>query len=130
MKNKWFDGSLVQGAYQYRLCLNEKDFHAELKRLKVPVHDWPPFLNSQRANATCHYLENNNNQLAIVCMDYAHAKKRHKVEVYGLLVHEAVHIWQECMDSIGEKEPSSEFEAYSIQRIAQDLIYSYMEQTK
>lgn len=44
-----------------------------------------------------------------------------QIEVYGLLLHEAVHVWQKVKKLMGEKEPSSEFEAYSIQAIAQDL---------
>lgn len=34
-----------------------------------------------------------------------------------------VHIWQEVRTMMNEKEPSIEFEAYSIQKIAQDLMY-------
>ncbi len=48
--------------------------------------------------------------------------ERNLIEVYGLLLHEAVHVWQKVKKLMGEKEPSSEFEAYSIQAIAQDLL--------
>ncbi|MEG2114568.1 MAG: hypothetical protein RRZ38_11845 [Hafnia sp.] len=41
----------------------------------------------------------------------------------GLIVHEAVHIWQEIKMMMNEASPSIEFEAYSIQRISQDLMY-------
>ncbi|MDC4442181.1 hypothetical protein OHV35_01985 [Acinetobacter baumannii] len=44
-----------------------------------------------------------------------------QIQVYGLLLHEAVHIWQIVKRRMGEREPSVEFEAYSIQAIAQDL---------
>lgn len=44
-------------------------------------------------------------------------------EKVALLVHESVHVWQEIRKRMGEKEPSLEFEAYSIQRIAEDLLY-------
>ena len=50
-----------------------------------------------------------------------------QIQVYGLLLHEAVHVWQKVKKLMGEKEPSSEFEAYSIQRIAQDLFFMYQE---
>ncbi|MGL2945419.1 hypothetical protein ACSVHN_16680 [Acinetobacter baumannii] len=44
-----------------------------------------------------------------------------QIQVYGLLLHEAVHIWQIVKRRMSEHEPSVEFEAYSIQAIAQDL---------
>lgn len=49
------------------------------------------------------------------------------IVIYGLLLHEAVHIWQRTKQLMGEREPSVEFEAYSIQRIAQDLFFMYQE---
>lgn len=49
------------------------------------------------------------------------------VEIHGLLLHEAVHIWQRIHQRMGEKDPSTEFEAYSIQSIAQDLFVMYEE---
>ncbi|OTT38761.1 hypothetical protein CAS79_11720 [Acinetobacter pittii] len=53
--------------------------------------------------------------------------ERKLIEIYGLLLHEAVHVWQKVKKLMGEKEPSSEFEAYSIQAIAQDLFKMYEE---
>jgi hypothetical protein len=48
-----------------------------------------------------------------------------QLQVYGLLLHEAVHVWQIVKRRMGEREPSLEFEAYSIQAIAQDLFEMY-----
>lgn len=48
-----------------------------------------------------------------------------KDEVYGILVHEAVHVWQHVKEYIGEENPSSEFECYSIQYISQQLWEAY-----
>lgn len=45
-----------------------------------------------------------------------------QIQVYGLLLHEAVHVWQFVKRRMGERDPSVEFEAYSIQAIAQDLL--------
>lgn len=53
--------------------------------------------------------------------------ERTLIEVHGLLLHEAVHIWQRIKKLMGEKKPSTEFEAYSIQRIAQDLFSMFRE---
>ncbi|MDC5398483.1 hypothetical protein NRA60_14105 [Acinetobacter baumannii] len=50
-----------------------------------------------------------------------------QIQVYGLLLHEAVHIWQIVKRRMGEREPSVEFEAYSIQAISQDLFEMYEE---
>ncbi|MDN8221785.1 hypothetical protein QZK02_06335 [Acinetobacter baumannii] len=47
------------------------------------------------------------------------------LQVYGLLLHEAVHVWQIVKRRMGEREPSVELEAYSIQAIAQDLFEMY-----
>lgn len=47
------------------------------------------------------------------------------LQIHGLLLHEAVHIWQEIKLKMGEDNPNSEFEAYSIQAIAQDLFEMY-----
>lgn len=46
-------------------------------------------------------------------------------QIHGLLLHEAVHIWQELKEKMGEESPSVEFEAYSIQALAQDLFELY-----
>lgn len=47
------------------------------------------------------------------------------IQVHGLLLHEAVHVWQKIRKLMGECEPSIEFEAYSVQRIAMDLFDAY-----
>jgi len=66
----------------------------------------------------------NEDSLAIVQIKDSN---RSLIETYGLLLHEAVHIWQRIRRLMGEYEPSKEFEAYSIQAIAQDLFAMYEE---
>jgi hypothetical protein len=43
----------------------------------------------------------------------------------GLLVHEGTHVWQHVLEDMGEKNPSSEFEAYSLQAICQGLMCAF-----
>lgn len=57
-------------------------------------------------------------------------KKRPIEQVYGLIVHEAVHVWQRIVEHIGEHKPSDEFMAYGIQTIAQELMFAYKEAKK
>ena len=52
---------------------------------------------------------------------------RSLLQIHSLLLHEAVHVWQRVKALMGEKEPSIEFEAYSIQRIALDLFSMFEE---
>ena len=130
-RDKWLDRCALELAYCYRLCVTEKEFHKELKRLKLAKSVWPKFLKSTHANATTHYFEAPSGELcAIVCMPADEAEKRSNDAIYGLLVHEAMHIWRVCREAIGEDHPSAEVEAYAMQRISQNLIHSWMEQTK
>ncbi|MGZ8172592.1 MAG: hypothetical protein ACXWT0_01690 [Methylobacter sp.] len=122
---KWLDRALVISPYYYGLCQSEKVFEKELRRLKIPKPDWPDFI-IPTANATVHFFTHNddNKSCAIVCLGDVTGRTAN--EVVGLLIHEAVHIWQAIRESIGERHPSAEFEAYSIQCIAQRLIEAYV----
>lgn len=128
---KWLDRALVRAPY-FRLCLSEKDFHRELRRLGIEKKDWPEYVTSATAGATCHTFDTPMPHPKVVCMVCLaeYAGTRDGVEIAGLLVHEAVHIWQKVREEIGERFPSSEFEAYAVQNIAQNLMESYAEQTK
>ena len=42
-----------------------------------------------------------------------------------LLVHEAVHVWQQTRVYLGETAPSPEFEAYAIQNISGNLMQAF-----
>lgn len=131
-KQLWLDRSLVVTPYYYRLCVTEKDFHKELKRLELPKSSWPKFINTG-ANATLHEFvadSNDNAMCAIICLDKKDMKSRTKPQVYAMLVHEATHLWQWTKDNLGEKAPSAEFEAYAIQSLSQRLFESWEKQTK
>lgn len=56
-----------------------------------------------------------------------HAEGRARVEIAGLLCHEATHVWQSVRRAMGEKEPSIEFEAYAMQAIFQGLYQAWLD---
>ena len=130
MKVEWLDRALFVSSHYYCLCTNEKQFHAALKHLHIQREHYPDFVLHKHSDATVHYLESGDGlkHSAIVCL-----RVREGIEgtqIAALLVHEAVHIWQATKKDYGEKEPSSELEAYAIQSISQRLMESYAEQMK
>lgn len=70
------------------------------------------------SNATTNYMDDGKH--IIVYMPYSDIPL---ISQQGLIIHEAVHIWQEIKNRMREDEPSIEFEAYSIQVISQDLLW-------
>lgn len=99
----------------YALVVNEKQLH------KVSKDKSLDFLSLGKCAQT-RFKERKGKTMAIVELRTAD-RPRHAT--YALLTHEAVHIWQAAKEAMGEDAPSCEFEAYSIQRIAQDLFYEY-----
>jgi hypothetical protein len=127
-KVAYCDRAIVESPIFYCLVLSEKAYHAECERLGVKRGDWGDWLASDHAHATANHLKDREGKpICIVCL--GSREGRMEVQVYGLLIHEAVHIFQRICSYIGERAPSAEFEAYSIQRIAQELIHSYHQQT-
>jgi hypothetical protein len=125
---KWLDRGLLGGPH-LMLCLNEADYRRALKRLQVKgPRDW---LASPQATATAHTFENtgNGSLVSIVCLRTDIEPPLDGITVAGLLMHEAVHVWQSYCEWIVEDKPGDETEAYAIERIAVRLMRSYVEQT-
>ena len=123
-KSLWLERVLMYNPYYVALCLNEKEFKQACK--DIEVKEIPEFSKGDDF-ARCHFFERDNDVLAIVCLNPG---KHSIAEVHGILVHEAVHIWQKVKEHIEESNPSSEFEAYSLQNIAQSLFEAYSERKK
>jgi hypothetical protein len=121
---KWIDREIITSPYCIGLCQNKKQFLKELRRLKMPENSIPEWVKEGK-DAQVHYLAGTklNEQCCIVCVREQKGTKPN--EIVGLLVHEAVHVWQWIKEEMNEKTPSTEFEAYAIQNIAQKLIESY-----
>lgn len=93
--------------------------------MKAP--DVPRWVNSG-SDATMHTFDHEDGgAVCIVCLH--EWQGRSPVEVAGLLIHEAVHIWQTYCDLIGERAPGREQEAYGIQAIAQELMAAFVRQS-
>jgi hypothetical protein len=121
MKTRWLDRRLSLPGPYLALCLSQAEFDAALKHLKtVERSEW---LATKISNATTHFIDDENGRLcALVCIDQ---KDRTSIEVAGLLVHEAVHVWRRHARSIGENAPADEQEAYAIQSISQELMAEF-----
>jgi hypothetical protein len=109
------------------LCLSKDEFQAVLKHLGVQSGNlWV----NNNSNATMHTFENEDGSgtTCVVCVkDYA---ERDAVEIAGILVHEAVHIWQGWCRNLGETTPGEEQEAYAIQFIADTLMREFARRLK
>lgn len=124
---KWLSRTLITNPIYIGLATTERQFKSALKKLKIPKNEYPNFLKTAYADATVHYFTCEGKEAAIVCIHKMQPNPMSRIQIDCLLMHEAVHIWQTVRENMGEKYPSREFEAYSIQCIAQNLIVAYHE---
>ena len=104
---------------RYAFVPSEKAWNAEVKRLGANE----PYPDS---DGRCTTLQNKETgQLACLVTISEKMDGRDPMGVIGLIVHEAVHVFQSLREDIGEDRPSEEFEAYSIQNISLNLIDAY-----
>ena len=108
------------------LARSEKEYLALCRKLKVSnPGNW---MSTEHAHATTHYINSNQGDLAVI-VTIQRTDEFTPIQVASLLVHEAVHIWQEVCNRYGETAPAAEQEAYGIQSLAQDLMTQYAERT-
>lgn len=119
MKTRWLDRRIARPGPHLALCLNEAEFKAACAHLGAQ----PPRWVNAGANATMHTFELKGKTACIVCIDGA--EDWNPIEVAGLMIHEAVHVWQQYCEDMGERNPGIEQEAYGIQAIAQELLAEY-----
>jgi len=124
-KVRWLDRRIAAPGPYLSLCLNDAQFRAALRHCKVKHA--VNYLHTDHADASAHYLVNpRGEQVCIITL--RDTTSRTPIEVAGLLVHEAVHVWQLYCERIGETSPGVEQEAYGIQAIAQELMAEYARQ--
>lgn len=124
---KWLARSLIDGPY-LALVLCDRDYQRAMDHFKVPRAGRDPWILNEHSDATAHCLTHpDRGQAVVVALRVREGITG--VQIAAMLVHEAVHVFQQFCDRIGERQPSEEFEAYSIQAIAQRLMQSYADQT-
>jgi len=119
---RWLPRTLISSPH-LTLCLNEKEYIQAVRHCKINEH--PPWV-SELSDATTHIWQNDKRTVTIVCI----RPRKDRAEAYGILVHEAVHVWQQAMKDLNESAPGEEVEAVGIQGIAQQLIEEYMRRKK
>lgn len=106
------------------LCLSEKAWRREMKRFGCPDEPFP------EAAGNCTTFSKDDKTSLIVTIHPEKAKGQPPIVVLGLLVHESVHVWQAIRDDMGERSPSIEFEAYTVQAIFQELMWAWEDRSK
>ena len=123
---KWLDRHISAPGPYLCLCRTKKEYAAAVKHLNA--EEYPSFLSTPQADATTHIFTKDNKLTLVVCL--GDCTGRDPLEVVGLLVHEAVHVWQQYCQYYGEHSPGTEQEAYAIQAISQELLGAYRESLK
>lgn len=120
-KAKWLDRRVAALGPYLTLCLSPEEF--ALACLDLGVTDRLEWV-TDGADATMHTLSAKDGKVAcVVCI--RNTEGRDPISIAGLLVHEAVHVWQGYAARIGERNPGDEQEAYAVQLIAQELMQAY-----
>lgn len=121
MKPRWLDRVTVRAPHMI-LCLSEAEYLRAARRCKLQSP--AAWMDEASQQAVVHAWESAGTLTCVVCL-HPDALTADPIEVACVLVHESVHIFQRLCDSIGEDKPSREFEAYSIERISEQLMREF-----
>ena len=124
---RWLSRSLIVSPICYCLCLSEKKYIQILKKLKVK--NYPDFVTSD-SHATVHLFNETKKHRACAIICISDFKNYSLSQVIGLINHECIHIWQEIKLILHENNPSTEFEAYTIQHLTQSVISELLKSKK
>lgn len=120
---KWLDRDTVRAPHMI-LCLSEAEYLAAAAHCNLPRPE--QWLDESRQAACVHTWEREGSLTCVVCLHPEALDAVDPIQVACTLVHESVHIFQRLCDSIGETQPSREFEAYSIERITEQLMREFV----
>ncbi len=119
---EWLDRRIALPGPYLALVLSEAEFILAAKFLGVSEPG--PWLRTDHSDATAHTFTHPGKANSVVVALQVN-EGWNAIEIAGLLVHEAVHIWQRYAEDMGEHRPGDEQEAYAIQTIAQELMSEY-----
>lgn len=123
---RWLGREVAYDGPHVTLVLNEEDYLSAMAHCKVSnPSEW---IVGDASSATAHWLQHPTDGLCAVVALQVTTQKR--IQIYALLVHEAVHVAQAYFEHIGEHSPAKEQQAYAIQLISQNLMFEYKRQAK
>lgn len=105
---------------QFAFCPSEVAWKREMKRLGRD-DEYPA-----NAGRTSMYFKDGVPGI-IVTLNAERVSHSSRVEIAGILAHEATHVWQFICEHIGEDSPGLEIEAYAIQAIFQGLYQGWLD---
>lgn len=121
MNTKWLDRRVAKPGPFLCLCLTPE----ELKHTSKKLTQWPLEFPEWGARAYQFVKDGTNKICVIIALAEDSQKNNSPIEIAGMLVHEAVHVWQYYAEKMGEVKPGDEQEAYAIQAISQELMAEY-----
>lgn len=118
---KWLNRRVARLGPFLTLCLSAEEHAHALRALTDYRMDFPT------VGASCMTMthKKTGELCAVVAVSKHSQEMCTAIEMAGLLVHEAVHVWQAHAESICERSPASEQEAQAIQGISQELMAEY-----
>lgn len=126
MKTAWLNRRVAASGPYLALCLSAKEFTAALNDLRY-TKSRPEWLGD-KSGMTHTFEHERSGIVCIVCLQVKPGVE--PIQIAALLVHEAVHVWQQYLSDIGERSPGDEMMAYGVQSIAQELLYEYARRLK
>lgn len=122
---KWLDREMVSAPHLL-LATDEKSFQRAMRDLKVAREKWPQWL-ADDANGSVQTYANPKGGLACI-VSLRPQREKSGIYIAGVIIHESVHVFQEWCIHFEERNPSREFEAYSIEAISKVLMKAYVGQ--
>ena len=124
----WLERNMFMGGY-LAFVTSQEEF--ELALAEIKYHDCEDKFVPNGWPACTHTFADVNGSIAcIVGLDMERAAQEDPIDVAALLVHEAVHVWQENEKAAGKLGCfGEEGEAYSIQNISTRLMAEYVKRS-